>query len=578
MTGNLYRKEIYSINHRNRHKILSFALVFFLILATWNQSVLAKDEGSVEMNIDSTNLTIGVSTNLSIVFTNASKPEIYEIAGIENFDVVSTGQSSSTQIINGNTTKQKQISYTIVPKSEGTFELTGNVSIDGVDKQTNTITITVSKSQNTTADGSSDLYVKTVLSTESAYVGEKIVLTYELYSRYNIEQFGFLDSITFDNSLLEEIPEDNLSANYVTINGNKYVKYEAKKYIITPIKAGIIDIPAFQFQANITDGGFFSQSKPMYLQSEAKTVQIQAIPQLNQPENYKGLVGSITIESSYDKTEVSYGEPITLHVTIKGNANLDTLSQIINEKDYPEFTIYETDQPIQSDYSNNTIVMTKESEIIIVPKEIGELSFEPKAISYFDTASGTFKEALIPALALKVDGEKPTVNNGNSNSSSNGNTASSKITINQTAYGEAQDLSDYFVIRKNVVYFGLGIPAFMVILLILLSFIKKYKNRSPINNKAKARIEQLKKANGLSEQYEILCEIVKEVYGFSLKSSNTSQREAMVNNKHILNSLNHIVTFFEYGRYHQQNEPVGKTEQMTEQMTELVKEVYMQKG
>jgi len=550
---------------------LSLLLLVCLVFTFGNSVIYAKDESSVEMTADATNLTMGVSTNLSIIFTNASKPEITGIDGIDNFDIISSSQSSSTQIINGDSTKQKQIMYTIVPKQEGTFELVGNVTINGVEKQTNTITFTVTKAQASTVDGSSDLYVKTVLSKEAAYVGEKTVLTYELYSRYNIEQYGFLDSISINNGLLEEVPEDNLDANYVTINGNKYVKYEAKKYIITPIKAGTIDIPSFQFQANITDGGFFSQSKPMYLQSDAKTMQIQEIPQENQPANYKGLVGTLAIESSYDKGDVAYGEPVTLHVTLTGNANLDILTQLIDEKDYPDFTIYETDQPVQSDYSNNTIQMTKEAEIIIVPKEVGTLTFAPTPISYFDTQSGTFQEVVIKPLELSVSGEKPTLSHENSVNQSG---ATSKVLITQTAYGDTMDLSKYFIIKKSMVYYGLGVVFVLLIILIGMLGLRTLRKARQMDANGKFRMEQIKKASGISEQYEILSEIIKEKYDFSLKASTSSQREALINDNKVLEQLNEIVAFIEYGRY--QTQQASKS--ITEQLKELVKQIYSNKG
>jgi hypothetical protein len=570
MIGNMTVREKNRTLSVSMKTILSFLLLVCLIATLGNNDVYAEDENSVEMIADTTNLTTGVSTNLSIIFTNASKPEIRDIEGIDNFDIISSSQSSSTQIINGNTTKQRQVIYTIVPKQEGTFQLIGNVTIDGVEKQTNTITFTVTKAQASTVDGSSDLYVKTVLSKEAAYVGEKIVLTYELYSRYNIEQYGFLDSISINNGLLEEVSKDNLEANYVTINGNKYVKYEAKKYIVTPIKAGTIDIPAFQFQANITDGGFFSQSKPMYLQSEAKTLQIQEIPLENQPAKYKGLVGTLTIESSYDKTDVAYGEPVTLYVTLSGNANLDVLKQLVEEKDYPDFTIYETGQPIQSDYSNNSIQMTKEAEIILVPKEIGTLIFAPAPISYFDTQSGTFQEVVIKPLELTVSGEKPILSNENSINQSG---ATGKILVKQTAYGDTQDLSEYFIIKKSNVYYGVGVALILFAFLMGTLGLKSLGKVRQMDANGKLRIEQIKKATGLSEQYEILCEVIKEKYGFSLKASTSVQREALISDKKVLTQLNEIVTFIEYGRYQMQHAP----KLMTEQLNELVKRVYRKK-
>lgn len=546
--------------------VASLLLVILFGFSVGNSTVFAKDESSVTLQADSTKISVGVSTNITITFTNADKPEVNGITGIENFDVLSTSQASSTQIMNGTTTKQKQIIYTIVPKQEGTYELTGDVTINGQKSQTNTVTIQVEKVSTETVDGASDLYVKTVISKDAAYVGEKVVLTYELYSRYNIEQYGFLDSISFDNSLIEEVPQDNLNANYVTINGNKYVKYEAKKYIITPIKAGEINIPSYQFQANITSGGFFSQSKPMYIQSEAKKISVQSVPQDGQPVGYKGLVGAFQIESSYDKTDVTYGNPITLHVKIVGNGNLDSMTQVLDENAYPDFTIYETDQPIQTDYTNNEILMTKEAEIILVPKNTGTLNFQPKTISYFDTVSGTYKEIAIAPATIQVSGEKPT-NTPQSSADAGG---TQKILVTQTAYGSSTDLSPFFIIRKKHVYIG-GLLLFILgIILCCALLYRSHDRRNLSQKKGKVVQNEFKRTKDLNEQYEIVCAVLKEKYGISLRTSTRTERDSRLKGISDLESLQEIVDYFEYGRYQNKIEPAV----ISQKMISLIKQIY----
>lgn len=557
------------INMIGKSKIILFIMIV-CILSMASGAIFAEDAGTVELVADSTNIQLGISTDLSIVFNDVDKAEIIGMTGIDNFEVLSTSQSSSTQFINGASSHQKQVTYTIMPKTTGSFDLTARVKINGVEQESNSLTIKVTEGQ-TTADGNAqDLFVKTIVSKEQAYVGEKVLLTYELYSRYNLEQFGFLDTVSINNGLLEEVPEENLAANYVMIDGNKYIKYEVKKYVTAPIKSGMLEIPTYKFQANITDGGFFSQSKPMYLQTDAKTITIMDVPSANKPKDYLGLVGSIKIESSYDKSTVAYGEPITLHIKLTGNANLDSIDSLVNEKASPEFAIYETDQPIQTDYSNQDIRLTKEAEIIIVPKEVGELTFAPQPISFFNTITGTYDQLQIEPLTINVTGEKPVVasetqNGGQSNSSvvnSNDKTPS-KISVSEASYVSKDDTS-YFKVKKVVVYMTLVLVVFTLLIIYVVTQIRK---GAWIKKTSSKLVFEFNKASTILEKYDILCEAINDKYEIRLKAISKQEVSVRIEDALLAKSLIDIQDYMEYGRYKEDH----NEQQIVEKMLSVLK-------
>lgn len=124
---------------------------FFLIIITSfilgaYSSVLAKDP-EFRLNIDSLNLQKGSSTTMVLSLINVKNAEIKEIKGLDNFEVLSKNQTSSSQDINGDKSYKIDIHFTIMPKNVGQFTLQGIVECNGNTYQTNSLTVNVSETQ-----------------------------------------------------------------------------------------------------------------------------------------------------------------------------------------------------------------------------------------------------------------------------------------------------------------------------------------------------------------------------------------------------------------------------------------------
>ena len=103
---------------------------------------------------------------------------------------------------------------------------------------TNELQINVSEAAPTDNAEAKDVYVKTLLSDQEVYFGQKVVLSYELYTRYNIENFGFLDNPGLMDFISNDTPKDQLESEIIELDGKKYARYEAKQSILSPIKTG----------------------------------------------------------------------------------------------------------------------------------------------------------------------------------------------------------------------------------------------------------------------------------------------------------------------------------------------------
>jgi len=500
-------------------------LVIFVISVVIfnNPAYVRADETQFQISIDNDQLQVGVSANLVVSLANAQDAKITEFSGLDNFDVLSNSQSQSTQIMNGAASYQTDINYAIMPKTAGDFTLQATVEYNGKSYQTNALQVSVSQADTQTdtqtdSAEASDIFLKTNLSDKEIYYGQKLALSYELYTRYNLENYGFLNSVTVDNFVSNEVSQDKLTSAIVMLGDNKYAKYEVTKMFLTPIKTGTYTIPSFNFQANASTGDFFSTSQPYYLQSDSADIKVKPLPQDNQPSDFSGIVGKLNIEASYDKQAVEYGDSITLNVTASGNCNLDNLTKVIKD-DIPGFSVYETAKSSEESIQDGKYYAKKEFNVILVPENTGEQKIDPIKISYFDPESATYENAEISGTTINVTGEIPKV------TTQNQTPASQSVDISQVNYGfEHNDGVITIKLDKNTFYISLLVV--VVLLIIVMAILFFIKNRKKYDKTLFMYYKQLIKSNDQKEIYNIFNDMMKYCFDINLKAN---AREIVVN-------------------------------------------------
>ena len=476
---------------------------------------LAAKEPLFRLDMDSLNFQKGVSGNFVISLVNAQGARIANIEGLEQFDVLSQNQSTSTSIINGDATYQEDLYFTVMPRTAGQFTLKANIEYNGQSYETNAMQVTVSEGSANEGEPAQDLFIKTILSHSEAYLGEKVVLAYELYSRYNIVDFGFTDSIAVEGAVVKDMPEDQLRGEYVYLDGNRYVKYETRQMILDPIKSGTYTIPSFNFQVNVATsagGGFFSSSKPVYLQTEEKGLTVKPLPSEGKPKDFSGIVGELRLDGRYTREEMNYGDSFTLQAAASGSCNLDGMQKIISGEP-PEFTVYETLKNTVETVQDNRYHVQKSFDVIFVPEKTGDLDVAPVSISYFNPVTEKYEKAEIPGVTVRVLGDMPLL----ANDEGSGQAAIETVKIEQVNYADAN--VGYFTIqmKKQAVYAVLTGLAIMLVLTAVMFWLISYrKKQDPV---LKTLYRQLMGSQDINEIYNLFNAMIKHCCKLSLKAS-----------------------------------------------------------
>jgi len=484
--------------------------------------VSAAQDPQFRLDIDSLNLTIGTSANFVISLTDAQGAQIVSIEGLENFDELNQSSTNYTSIINGTTTMRYDINYAVMPKTAGKFTLKAIILYNGQHYETNALEVAISNASDAQAQSSPEIFIKTVLSHESAYLGEKIVLTYELYTMYNLSNYGFTESLSIDGVVLQNAPNDPPQAEYVYVDGNRYVKYTVIQLIVDPIKSGSCSIPSFNFQVNvITDGGgFFSSTKAEYLQTEAKEFTAKPLPTAGKPTDFSGIVGEFYLDGSYSRNQLNYGDSTTLHVTAAGSCNLGGINTILSGETHG-VSAYEILKNSVEIVQDNKYYSEKSFEVILVPEEPGTLETAPISISYFNPTTELYEKAEISSVSLEVLGSIHAQNNNNNNGNSVSYIPTETIIVSQVNYTDIQN-DGYFSInlKKELVY---GILIGFAVLLVLTSIvIWLLLTRKKQDEALKTIYKQLISSNNTSETYDLLNSMIKHCFKISIKANSRS--------------------------------------------------------
>ena len=454
----------------------SFIICFFSF-------VLISNASSIELSCDRADMSIGETSQLTLTMDGISGNA--EILGIENFNVVSSGNSSSVQIVNGSISRQSSKIFGIMPKKTGKFMLTAVLKEKNQLLKSKSIEINVtngnqSKSENI-INKSSEIFIRGNKINKTYYFGEKIPIIFDFYSNKQIYNASFSAPFNFDGFIVKDFETEK--GREIALNGENYLKYNLKKSILTPIKSGKVKITKIQFIANLIDN--FGGVGANYFDTPQYNFEILPLP-ISNSKDFSGIVGQPKIDVSYDKTKIKLGESINLKIKIYGNANLDSFEKI-GFKTQNELKIYETPATLIEKIEDEKYYSEKEINVTIIPQISGTIDFIGKEILYFNTITKKYEILLIPGNKIDVSGDKSkvaTILDSNKSEKVENLQNSKKVMLEIIE----NDGKKHFTLKKSILFFSLIIMvvAILILVIFLINFMlrkKREKQKNSLYNK-----------------------------------------------------------------------------------------------
>ncbi len=321
---------------------------------------------SVQVNPQTNEIYAGLPFVLSLTasdFDEAPQPEVdeFEILNANNeadADIqllgVSPQFSSFTSIVNGRMTQKKEVRFSfnfqITPKHEGAY-IIPEIRISQGSKSATTQKMTFTAK---TVGKTDDMKIELKIPDRKYWVGETIDATLVWYLRKDVGEHSFNIPILQMPEYFDVQEPDNMRnqmrRNGIILNvGSRQVAFDYSQDTammngiqynrilvpirITPLKSGVIAIPASSVYAELVTGmkqdfwGFGERTYQRYMaEDKARTCEIMELPQANKPVAFSNAMGSdFSIEVKADRTIVQMGEKIVLTIDISSPDALDGL-------------------------------------------------------------------------------------------------------------------------------------------------------------------------------------------------------------------------------------------------------------
>jgi hypothetical protein len=418
-------------------------LVLLALLVLSGAKIFAQD---VEFSAATKN-NVQVGEQFRAVFTVNQQVDRFEGPDFEGFNVLS-GPNQSTnqsyQFVNGKVAQSFQVSYTyyLQATKEGTFViLPAKVVIGGKTHLSNGMTINVSQgtpaqtpssqgaqrqaqpSSNQGSPDKTDIFIKASVDKAKPYQGEQVVITYKIYTTVPVSQINISKISSFPGFWSKSLLNDNepLKQSSETINGKEYVVAELRKIALFAQRSGEIKIEPMELQCvaqvkvensrsrdpffdSFFNDPFFNrnfQNVELKIESNPLTIDVTPLPSVGKPIDFSGAVGSFTLSSELDRTELKTNEPLNLKITISGKGNLE-LIDALSASFPPDFETY--DPKITNNLSKSTtgISGTRTFEYLIIPRNPGDFEIKSISFSYFDPVKQSYSTLMTPRYNIKV--------------------------------------------------------------------------------------------------------------------------------------------------------------------------------
>jgi len=384
--------------------------LLFGVLFLWTAVAFGQDG---TLTARSSRTTVGLNEQFRITFSTTERGGEIQPPAFENFLIVGGPFSSQqTQIINGSVNFQRELTYQLMPKEQGTFNIppATQKSKNGTLKS-NTLEIVVKAGavrEDPMAERAKDAFnVEILTSKKSVYVGEPLVLLLRAYWSKPLRNLNIVQTPNFEGVLQNQLDVQQRERREV-IDGKNVTVLDFDKKLLTPTQPGTLGGQELkmsaQLQVRTGRADFWGMPEvtfiPQVATAKIPAVTIKPLPSPS-PAGFSGAVGELKLERSLSRTEVSGNESITLKIRISGTGNFNTIS--VPELIAPQgFDVYDPKFNEKIDYTTSGVRGYKELEYLLVPQFKGNFILPEMRWNFFNTKTEKYEEIVLAEESLVV--------------------------------------------------------------------------------------------------------------------------------------------------------------------------------
>ena len=417
------------------HRLLKTAAFALLLGAAVASSVRAADDLRVtSMILPQGRIYDGTQVRLVISIEGPSVPDITSprLPTMTNLTIgggPQTSRSSSFSFVNGRISSLNVISltYYLVPKGPGPAEVPSFfIMVGGTNYPTQVHRFQVETGRSGSSPPSPgpsqrdddeeesgnpvDVFVQARAASPSVWLGQATTFEITLYAATPVSSLSWSELPSLSGLWAEDLPVDPpTTRRTVAMNGRSYNAFLVVRKVIVPTAPGTAVIPPFEARVQVQRqhrdpfGSFFSLGQGVNLTRRSNPVKLEVkpLPETGRPADFNGVVGSYRMNATADRAAVNAGDAVAVRVTVEGTGSLQG-SEAPRLAAPPDVKVYDPKVLSESATGPDHLTVKKSWEWVVVPLAPGTLKLASPTFSYFDSASGSYKELRdeIPEIAV----------------------------------------------------------------------------------------------------------------------------------------------------------------------------------
>ena len=376
-------------------RLISHSLVLVAMLGSFSAIALTQ----LQANVDRNPVLANESFVLEIVADDdVSRNAIDTSVLLKDFVVGQTRVSSSTQMVNFNTTRTTTWSTVLIARKPGSYTIPA-FEAEGV--RSKPIRLTVMAKQ---ADSHEqrDVFIRSQLIPQRVYPGQAAVLETRLYLGVQLEN-GSLTTPESEQANFAQMGEDT---DKVDIINNRRYQVITRRYAVTAEQAGELLIRPPMFRGQIVTSqrrSFFdnNRSRPVQVLDEDLTLEVMSIPQEADqpfiPAEY------ITLEEQSElPQQITVGEPITRKIALVATGVGEELLPAIPHQYSDQVNVYPDKVEVNTSYQGKSVIAQRLESVALIATLPGKLALPEIRVRYWDTRYHQAAEAVLPARTIEI--------------------------------------------------------------------------------------------------------------------------------------------------------------------------------
>lgn len=392
---------------------------FFAIAAVWLLATTSLVRAaSFTASLDRDTISLGETATLSLTFEDGQPRNLpaLDVAGLQ---FSQTGNQTGFNLVNGAMSSTVTITFSVAPTRTGEFQIPAlTADVNGRQLSSQPLKLTVTQPGAATAaqinSGNEIAFAKLILPKKEIYDSETIIADLQLFYRQGTQlaRQPQLAGMPADGFTVGKIAGENQTLTQV---GNAVFNVIPAKIALTANRTGAVKVgpvtinlslllPSNNRQSDqfFDPFGMFShrEQKDLAIATETLAAKSLPLPAENVPANFNGAIGDFSMTVNAGPTNVTVGDPITVHVQISGRGNFDAV-KLPDQSGWNDFKLFSPTQ--KTDFSDQLgLEGTKTFEQIVTPQNADVRALPAFSFSFFNPDDGKYHTLTQPAVPLVV--------------------------------------------------------------------------------------------------------------------------------------------------------------------------------